>query len=141
LQFRYRGSRRESAVAQLFSLGSRRFVPRGTKTTNKQNNKKKNTMKFTSYLLAVFLPPIYFATKKKWLAFVITSGFFCLSLIFYIMVVLAPLGLILWALSAGFAGWDVRKQMVNEHATILAEKMATKMAETMRQQQQTPPRP
>ena len=95
-------------------------------------------MKFTSYLLAVFLPPLYFLTKKKWVACVITSFLFLLSLIFYIMVVLAPLGLILWALSAGFAGWDVRTSMMHEHATILAEKMATKMAETMRQQQQPP---
>lgn len=93
-------------------------------------------MKFTSYLLAVFLPPIYFATQKKWLAFVITSACFFLSLIFYMMVVLFFLGLILWGLSSGFAIWDLRKRMVDERATILAEKMAAKMAETVRQQQQ-----
>lgn len=92
-------------------------------------------MKFTAYLLAVFLPPIYFATQKKWLAFFVTSGLFLLALVFYMMVVLFFLGLILWGLSSGFAIWDVRKRMVNEQATILAEKMATKMAETMRQQQ------
>ena len=97
-------------------------------------------MKFTSYLLAVFLPPLYFFTQKKWAAFVVTSILFLLSLIFFIMIVLAPLGLILWALSAGFAGWDVRKNMMHDHATMLAEKIATKMAETMRQQQ-SPPTP
>ena|SRR5689334_14015001 len=98
-------------------------------------------MKFMSYLLAVFLPPLYFLTKKKWVAFIVTSFLLLLSLMFYIMVVLAPVGFILWALSAGFAVWDVRSSMMHEAADMLADKMATKMAEAMRQQQQPPAAP
>lgn len=83
------------------------------------------------YLVAVFVPPLYFLIKKKWLAFIVTTFLFFLSLMFFIMVVLAPIGLILWGASAVCAVWDLRKVLMHEHATIIAEKIA----EAMRQQQ------
>jgi hypothetical protein len=54
------------------------------------------------------------------------------------MVVLIPVALILWAFSSVVAVWDALKALMHEHATIIAEKMASKMAETMRQQQPPP---
>lgn len=93
------------------------------------------------YLTAIFVPPIYFLIKKRWVGFVVTTGLFFLSLIFFIMVVLAPLGLILWGVSATCAVWNLRKELMHEHATIIAEKMAAKMTETMRQQQPAQPAP
>lgn len=82
------------------------------------------------YLLAVLVPPLYFLLKKRWVAFIVTTFLFCLSFFFYLMVVLAPVALILWALSSVCAVWDLRKALMHEHATIMAEKMV----ETMRQQ-------
>jgi hypothetical protein len=80
------------------------------------------------YLTAIFVPPLYFIIKKKWLAFIVSSALFFLSLIFSMMVVLAPIALILWLLCSVCAVWDVRKALMLEHATIIADKMAEKMA-------------
>ena len=85
------------------------------------------------YLIAILVPPLYFLIKKKWLAFLVT-GFLMFFSVF--MFILIP---ILWPVCAICAVWDLRKQLMHEHATIIAEKMATKMAETMRQQQQSVP--
>ena len=87
------------------------------------------------YLVAIFVPPLYFLMKKKWLAFIVTSFLLILSLFLFMTVVLIPAALILWGLSAVVAVWDLRKVLMHEHATIIAEKMAGKMAEAMRQQQ------
>jgi hypothetical protein len=76
------------------------------------------------YLIAILLPPLYFLIKKKWLAFAVT-GFLMFFSIF--MFILIP---ILWPVCAICAVWDLRKAMMHEHATIIAE--------TMRQQQPVP---
>ena len=92
-----------------------------------------------TYLVAVFIPPLYFLMKKKWVAFVVSSLLLVLSLFLAMTVVLIPVSLILWGLCAVLAIWDLRKALMHEHATIIAEKMASKMAETMRQQSAPPP--
>jgi hypothetical protein len=85
------------------------------------------------YLLAVLTPPLYFASRKKWLAFVVTSFLFVLSIFLIMTVVLIPGALIFWSFSSVVAVWDLRKVMMHEHATIIAEKMAEKMAEANKQ--------
>jgi len=79
------------------------------------------------YLLAVLLPPLYFLTRSKWLAFIVTSFLFILSIFLFMTVVLIPVALILWGLSAMVAVFDLRKVLMHEHATIIAEKMAATM--------------
>ena len=91
------------------------------------------------YLVAVFIPPLYFLMKKKWLAFLVSSFLLILSLLLAMTVVLLPVSVILWALCAVVAIWDLRKALVHEHAAVLAEKMADRLAETMRQQQSLSP--
>ena len=76
-----------------------------------------------TYLIAIFLPPVYFMTKKRTAAAVVTSFLFLLSCIFYIMIVLAPVGLVLWLLSAIAAVWDLRKSLMREQAKMIAEEM------------------
>jgi hypothetical protein len=93
------------------------------------------------YLIALFVPPLYFIIKKKWLAFIVSSALFFLSIIFCMMVVLAPLALILWLLCSVCAVWDLRKRLVREHAAIFAEQVAEKMRPVIRQQQSTPTPP
>jgi uncharacterized membrane protein len=95
-----------------------------------------------TYLVAVFIPPLYFLIKRKWVALVVSSFLLVLSLFLAMTVVLIPVSLILWGLCAVVGVYDLRKALMHEHATIIAEKMASKMAETMRQQSAplSPPR-
>jgi hypothetical protein len=79
------------------------------------------------YLAAIFIPPLYFLIKKKWAAFIVTSLLFILSLFLAMTVVLLPATFVLWFLSAIVAVWDLRKSVMNEHAELLATKMAEKM--------------
>ncbi len=74
--------------------------------------------------------------RKKWISFVISSGFMLLAPILFMTVVLIPLALVTWWLCAIVAVWDLRKVLMHEHATIIAEKMA----QVLHQQTSTPPR-
>ena len=94
------------------------------------------------YLLAMLIPPLYFMTNKKWLPCIVTSFLLIVSFFLCCTIILIPGALILWGLCAVVAVFGtVRKALMNEHATIIAEKMAEKMAETMRQQQPPAPPP
>jgi hypothetical protein len=87
------------------------------------------------YLCAIFIPPLYFLIKKRWLGFIVSSCLLVLSLFLAMTVVLIPGALILWALCSTVAVWNLRKALVNESAEVLA----TKMAEKMREAQSVPP--
>ena len=87
------------------------------------------------YLVAIFIPPLYFLIKKKWLAFIGSMVAFFFAVIFAIMMILLPISFILWGLCSIVAVWDLRKRLVHENAEILA----TKMAEKMREAQTAPP--
>ena len=79
------------------------------------------------YLVAVFIPPLYFLMKKKWLGFIVSSLLLVLSLFLAMTVVFIPVSLLLWGLCTVVAVFDLRKQLMQEHATVIAEKMAEKM--------------
>jgi len=78
------------------------------------------------YLVAVFIPPLYFLTKKKWLPFIVSSCLLILSLFFAMTVILIPVSLILWGLCSAVAAWNVKKSLMHEHADLIATKMAEK---------------
>lgn len=77
--------------------------------------------------MAVFIPPVYFMMKQRWIAFTIHSIIYLFAIIFTLTVVGAVIGIPLWFISATCAMWDLRKQLMEEQATIMAEKMAEKM--------------
>lgn len=79
------------------------------------------------YLVAIFIPPLYFLIKKRWLGFIVSSFLLVLSFFLAMTVVMLPVALILWALCAVCAVWNLRKQLVRESAEVLATKMAEKM--------------
>jgi len=87
------------------------------------------------YLVAIFIPPLYFLIKKKWLAFIGSMVALFFAVIFAIMMILLPISFILWGICAVVAVRDLRKRSMRENADILA----TKMAEKMREVQTTPP--
>lgn len=86
------------------------------------------------YLAAIFIPPLYFLIKKQWLGFCISSFLLVVSFFLACTIVMIPGALILWALCSIAAVWNLRKQVMHEHADVLAAKMAEKMREA-----QTPP--
>jgi len=78
------------------------------------------------YLVAIFIPPLYFLLKKKWLAFIGSMIAFFFAFIFAVMF-LIPVTLILWALCSVVAVWDLRKRVMHENAEVLATEIAEKM--------------
>ncbi len=71
-----------------------------------------------TYLIAIFIPPLYFILKKKWLAAAGTMFLFLLSLpLFFLLPVF-------WIISSVCAVWDLRKSMMREHAKMIAEEIA-----------------
>jgi hypothetical protein len=87
------------------------------------------------YLVAVFLPPIYFFIKGRWIAGIFSSlvclfGLVCIATMFG-----AVVGVPLWMITSVCAVWDLRKRITDENTTMLAKKMAEAMrAETPKSQ-------
>ena len=79
------------------------------------------------YLVAIFIPPLYFLIKKRWLALIGSLVAFFFAVIFAIMMILLPLSFILWSICSVVAVWDLRKRVAREDAEFLATKMAEKM--------------
>jgi hypothetical protein len=67
------------------------------------------------YAFAIFTPPIYFLIKKRWGAFALTMALLLASIFLLFTVWLSPLILILWALSASLAVWDIRQNVVKQN--------------------------
>ncbi len=78
------------------------------------------------YLTVIFIPPLYFIVRKKW-------GAFMLNLILYILawstVFIFGIGVIFWILAVGHAAWHLRKEIMQEHAQMIAKEMVAKMKE------------
>jgi len=85
------------------------------------------------YLTVIFMSPLYFLIRGKWLSFLLNGTLYliaCLCLISIIGAVIAP---IFWALAVGHAVWHLRKEMMQEQAQMIAGAMASRM-----QQEQSP---
>ena len=74
-------------------------------------------------LAAIFCPPLYFLLQGRPLA----AGIHLIFWIVSIITAMILIGVFIWAIQASMACWDLRKQLMEEQATI----MATKMAEAM----------
>jgi hypothetical protein len=79
------------------------------------------------YLVAIFVPPLYFLIKKRWLALIGSMIAFFFAVIFAIMMILLPISFILWGICSVVAVWDLRKRIMHENADVLASKIAEKM--------------
>ena len=77
------------------------------------------------YLIAFFISPLYFLIRKKW-------GSFAINLILYILslatILVFGLGIIFWGLGVAHAFFHLRKELMMEHATMIAEQMAKQMS-------------
>ena len=79
------------------------------------------------YLVAVFLPPLYFLMKKRMVAFAVHFALFLAAILCLLTLVLAVVAFPLWLISSTCAVWDLRKQLMEEHATTIARKLAETM--------------
>jgi 1,4-dihydroxy-2-naphthoate octaprenyltransferase len=86
-------------------------------------------------LLAILLPPLYFLLNKRAGMALLTGAMFVISIFLAMTVVLLPGSLAMWLVSALLAVWHYRRRDREEHA----EMLATKMAEKMRDTRGTPP--
>lgn len=82
-----------------------------------------------SYLLAIFLPPIYLLTRKRYLAATFGLILFLLSIAMYVTIFLFWVGIIFYLIALMHACWHLRKQVVEESASVLADKMAAAFAQ------------
>lgn len=90
-----------------------------------------------TYLIIIFIPPVYFLMRQDWLGFIVNSIFYGLAVLLLLSIIGAIFSPFPWAIAMGHASWALRKQIMEEQATI----MAKKMAETFRRTQGPPPLP
>ena len=79
------------------------------------------------YLCVIFMPPLYFLARQKWGGFVLNSVLYSLAWLLLITLLAAVISPIFWLLAVGHAGWHLRKEMMVEHAELIATKMVEKM--------------
>jgi hypothetical protein len=93
-------------------------------TTTTTDNRKATVM---MYLCIIFIPPVYFLTRKKWLGFILNSILYGIACMFVLTFVFAFVGVIFWILSVGHASFTYKREMLEQHAELMATKMAEKM--------------
>ena len=79
------------------------------------------------YLVALFIPQLYFLIKGKWVSFIFHSIIGLIAIILIFSMIGAIIGIPLYFVSSICAIFDLRKQLMNEQATAIAEKMAEKL--------------
>ena len=83
-----------------------------------------------TYLALIFVPPAYFAVRRKWGGFALNAvlyGIACLCVASIVGIMLAP---VFWALSVGHAGFAYRREQMVRHADLIATKLAEKIKES-----------
>lgn len=80
-----------------------------------------------TYLLIIFISPLYFLIKGKWGGLVINSIFYGTALILLVTIIGAFLAPIPWIIAMVHGMSAYRKQILEESTTMMAAKMATAM--------------
>ena len=79
------------------------------------------------YLCLIFIPPVYFLVRKKWLGFILNSIFYGIACCCLITIVFAFVAIPFWMLAVGHAAFSYRKELLSVHADMIATKMAEKL--------------
>ena len=80
-----------------------------------------------NYFLILFASPIYFALRSQWIAFTINAFLYGLAWMLLLTLFFAVGAPLFWALAVGHASWYLRNELMNEHAELIASKMANKL--------------
>lgn len=78
-----------------------------------------------SYILAIFLTPIYCLSRGKWLGFVLSTILYILA---GLTMFIFGLGLIFWGLAAFPAAFSLRNEILEAHANNIGEATAKAIA-------------
>jgi len=89
------------------------------------------------YLALIFIPPVYFISRKKWGGLVLNSVFYGIACFFVATIALFFLAVPFWMLSVGHACFVYKREAAERHADLIATKMAEKIAATASQNKQS----
>jgi hypothetical protein len=89
-----------------------------------------------TYLCIIFASPLYFLGRKNWGAFTLNATLYGLACLLLVTIIGAAFAPIFWALAVGHAGWHLRRELMTQHAELIA----SKMAERFQQMAGSPPR-
>jgi len=84
------------------------------------------------YLIVLFCPPLYFLIRKKWGCFILSAILMTLLLL---TIMVAGFGIIFWALAIGHAGWEIRKEGMQQQAELIAKEMVNSQSKVQNQEQ------
>ena len=87
-----------------------------------QNIKKPS---FGAYLLVILLPPVYFFSRKRIVAGIVSTILLIISIPFLFI----GIGFVIWFINALWAGWSLRYELMNVQAQQIAESIAKKKDE------------
>lgn len=79
------------------------------------------------YFVIIFISPLYFLLRKKWGGFIINTIIYLIALFFVFTVIFIWVAPVLWILAMGHALWMYRKELMEEQAEMIAEKIAGKV--------------
>jgi uncharacterized membrane protein YdjX (TVP38/TMEM64 family) len=82
------------------------------------------------FLCVLFLPPVYFMTRRKWGGFFLNAILYGIAWICVLSIIGIMVAPVFWFLAVGHAGWHLRHERMMEHAEVIATKMAEKIRET-----------
>jgi hypothetical protein len=82
-----------------------------------------------TFLCIIFIPPLYFLTRKKWGAFIINSVFYGIACALVLTLALIFVAPIFWLIAVCHASYYWRQEKLVQHAELLANKMAENMRE------------
>ncbi len=73
---------------------------------------------FGTYLLALFLPPLFFITRKRYIAAIINLILCVVSIPFFFVF---GSGIFLWLLCATWSMWNLKNEVMDNHIQAQAE--------------------
>lgn len=77
------------------------------------------------YLVAIFLPPLYFLSRKRWGGFIISS----LLCFFGLVTMIMGIGLVFYGAAIAYAVFNLRMELSAKQAELIAERTAAKLKE------------
>lgn len=66
------------------------------------------------YVMAIFLPPVYFLLKRRWTALAFSFAAMVCSIFLVASLFLIPIVPVLWFACAFWAVWDIRANILQE---------------------------
>ena len=75
------------------------------------------------WLVVILISPLYFILRKKWGAFILNA---ILYILFLCTFLIFGIGFIFWAIGVGHAAWHLRKEVMKEHANMIADAIVAK---------------